>query len=1228
MGNTLLRAMLMVTFLVTLSASLFAQQTGSVVGSVVDKTGAVIPKAKVTLTNTATKDVRQTTSNAEGFFSFSGVVSGDYSVKAESKGFRVAEESGIHISPGDRRNLDVSLAVASADTSVVVEASASAITVDSGDLSSTLNSKQIGDMALTGRDVTELIKTLPGFNQLTNMGGMQNQAGYDTTVTSIQSAVGDGITGAGAPNRSGGTALTSDGANILDPGCNCNATQTVNPDMVAEVKVTTSAYGADQSSGPVVIAAVGKSGTTEYHGAGYLHYRTAALNSNNWINKWNGLDRPDDRYYYPGGQIGGPIPHTHKKLVGFGGFEYYNQQFPETTSQGILQANVPTMSERQGLFDPTLADNAAACAAMSTGVSGSYRCQQFTTIATGPSTTVNVVNEDISAYIAPGAKALMALVPAPNRTPTSGTDYNYVKSLMNTNNGYMFHTRVDYDLSENTKLYVSYNQQHELYGQPIMRWWKAVDTVASPAGGASSAHSRTLSGNLVHVFNTTTTNEFLANISYLYTPNTINNEKAIDKTALQYPYNYPNYSSILPSIYNTWYNADFGVPFNYDLGRYAYFIHKVQPSISDNFTRVFKTHTLKAGYTWIGVWDNEANVGQSNGPNGTDGYSPVWGLPGGAFGMDPVVNFMTDLSSSYSVAPVTNNDDTSPSSMGYYVQDDWKATRRLTLNLGLRLAHDTPYEDATGKWGGPVFTTAWYNADVAAGITDLPGMRWHGPDVAGNGVHTLSSLPLSGRTMKSIFWGPRFGMAYDIYGDGKSVVRGGIGVYYFKDGIGAFASTSEPQGGTSCTTTSAMFLSAISATTLPCATTLSGITSGSANDPNDHIEPHTLTYNFTVSQQAPGKTQLEISYMGSQTSDMTNPLMGALNSQIPIGTYMKPDPNPASKYYGQVLALGTSTTGDSNATVSNNTQDYVPFTHYSSLGLITHVNGAWANYNSLQVAYFKRQGALTYNLNYTWSKTLGINNTSADPVNLKNDYGVLSQDRSHVFNATYAYEVGNRFRNKLVGGTLNGWMLSGITGLQSGPNIPESFSMNMGFGGTDTLSNPTVVVGGNNTTITRNSIGSTYFLGTPNYTLFPKLTCNPGSGLTKGQYINPKCFAVPNLPTIDPNTGVLTALGGNGQSQMPYFHGPIYFDTDLAASRTIRVTEHQNAQIKFSATNFVNHALTSFDQNNPNNLNLSLSNGVLTTQGGGLPNGGQWNYGVPNEKFGRRILEMSLRYNF
>jgi hypothetical protein len=1233
--------MLMATVLVALSASLWAQQTGSVVGTVTEQTGAVLPHANVTLTNRQTKDIRTTTSNNEGFFAFSGVVSNDYSVKVEAKGFQSVEQTGVHISPGDRRNVNVSLAVASESASITVEATASAMVVDSGDLSSTVDASEISKLALTGRDVTELLKTLPGFNQLTSMNGMQNKPGYDTTVTSVGSAVGNGINGGGTPNRSGGTDLTTDGTHVLDLGCNCNATQTINADMVAELKVTTSAYSADQATGPTVIAAVGKSGTSQYHGSGYFHYRTHQMNSNDWFYNWNGLKRPDDHYYYPGGQIGGPIPFTHKKLLAFGGYERYDQQFPDGTTSGKLQANVPTLSERAGHFDLGEADNLAACMAMGAGTSGwdsktgtfhdGSRCQQFTTIATGPTTTATITNDDISAYIAPGAKGLFALIPKPNHAPTSGQDYNYLASLMDTNNGYMFHGRLDYNFSDSTKLYVSYNKQHEQYKQPVMRWWAPGDLVASPGCCASTAHSQTLSTNLVHVFNATTTNEFLANISYLYTPDAPTNEKLIDAKANNYPYTYPNYSKILPSI-SQW-NSDGGIPMNYDIGRYAYFIKKVQPAASDNFTKVLKTHSLKAGMSWIGSLDNESSVNQSNGPNGTLSYGSTGALPGGAWGKDTVVNFMTDVFTGFSVAPLSVNMDRSLPTFGYYVEDGWKAMRRLTLNLGMRLSHDAPYEDGSGKYGGVIWTQALYNADVAKGITAFPGMRWHGQDPAGNGVHTQSSLPLSGRTINAIFWGPRFGMAFDAYGNGKTVVRGGLGVYYFKDGIGSFTGTSLQSGASSCSTIgSTLFLSNINQTTLQCAYS-GGVSSGTAMDPTDHVEPKTVTYNFTISQQIPGKAQLEISYMGNQTSDMTNPLMGAMNSQVAIGAYMKPDPNPSSKYYGQTLALYTSTNGDSSATVGANTQDFLPYPNYSTLGLTTHKNGAYANYNSLQASFSKREGALTYNLNYTWSKTMGINASSsgnaADPFILKNNYGVSSQDRTHVFNATYAYEVGRRFKgNKLVSGTLNGWMVAGLTGLQSGPDFPESYSMNMGFTGTDTLTNPTVTVGGNDVTITRNTINSTYFLGAPNYTLFPKLTCNPGLGGKHGQYINPNCFAVPNLPTIDSTTGILTALGGNGPSQMPYFRGPIWFDTDLAASRTFAITEHQNAQLKVSATNFINHALTSFDQNNNQNMALNYSQSALTTSGGGLPVNGSWYYGVPYEKFGRRVLELSLRYNF
>jgi hypothetical protein len=1220
MRRWILRATLIATILIVISPLLSAQQTGSIVGTVADPSGAVVPHAKVTLTNTATRDARHATTNSEGFFAFSGAVAGDYTVKIESQGFRSAEQSGIHLSPGDRRNVNVSLAVGTATQDVTVQANTSGITVDSADLSNTVSTDDIRRLALTGRDVTELIKTLPGFNQFTNFGGMQNKANYDTTVTSIQSAVGNGINTVGVPSRAGGADLTSDGAHIIDPGCNCNATQTVNPDMVAEVKVTSSAYGADQQTGPVVVAAVGKSGSSTYHGSAYLHFRDGAMNSTDWMINHVGQPKPDERYWYPGGQFSGPVPFTHKKLLAFVGYEMYNQRFPEQTSGGLLKSNVPTLSERAGHFDPTLPDNAAACSAMASWMSSGYRCQQFTTISTPNGTVTGIVNDDISHYLAPGALALLNEIPKPNFSPTGAMDFNYVKTLINTNNGYMFHPRVDYNFSDSLKLYVSYNQQHELYGSPIMRWWLAPTAVDYPGDISSSDNSKTISANLVKQFNASTTNELQANLSYLYAPNTLGNEQAVDKTATKYPYAYPTSSKILPSVAgNPWWSPDFGIPMAYDTGRYAYFIHKVQPSVSDNFSKVFKTHTVKVGVSYYGVWDKEANFGQGNGPNGTISYTPIWGMPGGAYGLDPVLDFMTDNASGFSVQNVTSPNLTGYS-LGFFGQDDWKVTRRLTLNLGLRLVHDTPYTDATGDFGVAAWTPTWYQADVAAGVTNLPGMRWHGQDLLGGGIHSDSTVPMAGHTLNALFYSPRFGLAYDVFGTGKTVARGGFGVYYYRDGIGGSAGTNQAQGGTSCQTQGAMSLSQITASTITCANSNTGVTGGTANDPNDHVEPRSWTYNFTISQQTIGKTVLEVSYMGSQSTDLMNPITGNLNAQVPIGTFMKPDPNPADKAnFGKLFPV-TQITGNSLL------QDYLPYPNYTSLNLITH--GAWANYNALMVVWNKQQGSLTYGLNYTFSKTMGVISNAIDPININNDYGVLNADRTHVLNATYSYEVGNRFKkNKLEGAILNGWMISGITALQSGPPIQQSFSLNMGLTGTDLT---TDVFDAAKNDLKTNSILNSNYLGTNSYTLFPKLTCNPGKGLKSGQYINPSCFALPAPPqfgtTGAPNAGVLLALGGNGPSHMPYFRGPAYFSSDLSSSRTIKINENQNVQIKFSATNFLNHALTSFDQSNGQNLGLNYTTGALATQGSA--NGGTWVYGVPNEKFGRRVLEMTLRYNF
>jgi hypothetical protein len=285
-----------------------AQQTGMITGTVTDSTGAVVPGAKVVLTDQSTSDSRETVSNGEGYFTFAGVRPGTYDVKVEFQGFKNWSLSGLKMSPGDKRNITgVELAVGTSAEVVTVEATGSqAAVVDSGERSALLTANDIKSLSLQGRDVTELVKVLPGFNNFTGNGNLNNQSGFDPTITGIGSAVGNGYSANGTPNR-GGADLISDGAHVIDPGCNCSATQTINADMVQEVKVQTSNFGADNAKGPVVIQAVGKSGSSVYHGDGYLHFRDWNLNSTDWYNGYSNAAKPKDRYWYPGGSVGGPV---------------------------------------------------------------------------------------------------------------------------------------------------------------------------------------------------------------------------------------------------------------------------------------------------------------------------------------------------------------------------------------------------------------------------------------------------------------------------------------------------------------------------------------------------------------------------------------------------------------------------------------------------------------------------------------------------------------------------------------------------------------------------------------------------------------------------------------------------------------------------------------------------------------------------------------------------------
>ncbi|MCL6507169.1 MAG: carboxypeptidase-like regulatory domain-containing protein, partial [Bryobacteraceae bacterium] len=269
-------------------------------GIVQDQTNAVIPGATITLTHETTGAVRRTVSNAEGYFSIVGIPAGQYRVLVEAKGFNKWERTGMIFHAGDRLTLtDIVLTVApTAEQVEVIASAATVIPVDTGEKAQVITSTQIQNLAVLGRSADELLKILPGV-VYTNPDDPGTPAGF-----TVQFNRGIGNYNV-AGTRNTQVANVSDGANVIDPGCNCGSAVTPNMDMLQEVKVQVSNFAAENALGPVVFNAVSKSGSSEFHGEAYLYARHHSLNARDWRNNFFKTKKPTDSFYYPGFNIGG-----------------------------------------------------------------------------------------------------------------------------------------------------------------------------------------------------------------------------------------------------------------------------------------------------------------------------------------------------------------------------------------------------------------------------------------------------------------------------------------------------------------------------------------------------------------------------------------------------------------------------------------------------------------------------------------------------------------------------------------------------------------------------------------------------------------------------------------------------------------------------------------------------------------------------------------------------------
>jgi hypothetical protein len=1262
-----------------------AQTTSSISGTVRDTLGALVPGAKITLVNEASKGTRPATSNGEGFFNIVAVQPGTYSLQVTKAGFETWKVIGIEVHPGDSLTVPkIMLKVGQVVESVTVTAEAAGVSLNSGEHSTLITSADISRLSTQGRDAAELISILPGFTVNAGVNIQNEGAGglYGYQTMGFGSGQISTLGANGAAPQQGLVNITSDGANVIDPGDMGGQISNVNMDQVQEVKVQTSNFGADEAKGPIVINAVGKSGSDTYHGGIYTYFRNAALNSNDWLSKYYDSPRPESRYFYPGATIGGPvkIPGTHfnanKRLVFWAGFEYYDQD----QSQGLATAFIPTNGV-VSKFNPSgtnMLGGDLSAATLASALNVSLNDPTSGLLANCPydysvtsaytniggvcwspngsldQTGATVHNGQVK-NIDPATTTITNLYPAINRVPkpvivNGNTQYysdgiNYAQNVMQTHNGFQFHTRVDENITDTLKLYGTYNWE-KINDESAMNnlYYNPNGTIPYPTPLMSNGKASYLTLNLTKTFGSSVTNELVGSGVDFAQPEQFADRAKAQTTgtsweAAGYANGHnglaiPGFTQTqLPRIINY---ETVGVP-SLAMGYVpagSQFLRKFTWNIADNVTKQYRTHTIKMGVYVEQTANNQVTLGSQ--VNGTatfmrwDSCYPNQNMiPGTPPTLPPVPSNTAGLGNTIGNLLIGcplgySQDNFDPSvnmrfkSFEGYATDDWKVNSKLTLTLGMRLSHMQPWTDAHGigaaVWNPSSVTQNTIYPDTTDPST-WPGISWHKQN---------SSIPMAGVPTRAAFYSPRFGVAYDLHGNGKTVFRGGWGVYHSHDstsiGSGAINTAIGLQTYSNPSTITCTFGQLFTYYTKTSGDTIVGcgaFTSSpssitpfaiNAMNPKDDHEPVTYNYNFTLDRQGPWKSSIEVAYVGNQSSSLSTLVSSSgsdLQNQnvIPLNAFFGPDP----------------VTGSTNpASNIPNSADYRPYPNYTQVNVPNHTN--WANYNALQASWNKQRGALIYGINYTWSKALGVRGNwdtgaLADPVNQHHDYGIVSFNRPQALNMSYSYKEGRKFHgNHIAGQALNGWEISGITSLISGPDLAVvNNSTSFGLSG-----GVNYKVGSTSVSI---PVSAAEWLGSSDYTLQPTVTCDPRRGLNKDQYVNGSCFGIP-------------ALGSQGNWNLPDVHGPAYFKSDLSVYKDFTINDRQNMQFRVSGFNFLNHPIASFNNNNLGSLNLAAgtcSTCTYTTPQQALAavqitNTGSFGYTAFRN--GVRIVELGFKYNF
>jgi hypothetical protein len=949
----------------------YAQTTASLTGAVTDPSSAAIPNVTVKAKNEATGVVSSTKTNSDGVFAFQNLPIGRYDLSIAQPGFKAFATIGIVLDATALVRQDIHLQVGEVQQSVTVEAAQAAVQTSDGTVSSVITSEQINTAVLNGRNFSRLAMLMPGA----------------VTQSASDELYQVGLNAPGSPvSINGMNALTAgwfqDGAYNMNVGNGAAVQHIPSLDSIQQMQVQTSNYSARYgTAGGAVINAVTKNGTSQFHGNAYEYLRNNDFDARNFFNP---IVSPLKQNNF-GFSIGGPVilpnyNHNRNKT-----FFFWNEDWRLRNSATTLLTATPTAPMRTGDFQQESARLGKSILDPNTG-------------APFPNNTIPTSRIDPNTAI-----LLQDYFPLPNNL--GGGFQNYLNNGVGKIHPRSDTVRIDQNFSDKFRAFFTIAHDNIQITNPYVQLLNA--DYFPTMYQQESTYSWTGAGNLTMILSPRSTNEIqysfkLFDVNLLLQDNTATAARPSGMTIQDY---YPGANSfnLIPNI-----------TFGQGWGPIGTSVLPLSPAtddtriLSDNYTYVLGKHILQAGGMWFHYTKNQAVNNQTQGSYSFSGI----------FTNDAMADFLLGAAASYSESNARFIRDYKFDQTEWYVQDDWRATTKLTLNLGMRV-YVIPLVTVNGNLMTSFLPSA-YNPAAAPQVTSS-GVLVPTPNYNPlNGIVQAGTNGVpAGFAPTYVGWAPRFGFAYDPTGSGKTAIRGGYGISYLNAGNNDSALVLNPP-----------YNVAVSLVNVPLTDPRGGtpkaLSPVTLNAFSPTFErPRVQSWSLTVQHEFPGQLLGSIGYVGTRGSNFEVWIDANSPAYIPPAGYQF---NPAI---------------NTNAVNLNTVRPYLGY------GSITQFNsGLGSIYSALQLMMQRRFAhGFAIQGNYTYGKNLGETQTQRNmvvqnPRNWRADYGPTNFDATNVLSMNYIWEIPFlKGKKTLAGEVFGNWQVAGTFSAQSGLAMSPGLSV-------------------------------------------------------------------------------------------------------------------------------------------------------------------------------------------